>query len=131
MRKARKVVRAGSLRRRSKSPGPMYLRRLTNQEYAATVRDLLGVEPKVDTLPPDLTLHGFDNNAESILISTAHLEGYRAIAESLASDLVASATRRSATVGCDPGSADGAACIEWFVRRFGLARSVDRSPTKR
>jgi len=101
-------------------PGPMYLRRLTNQEYAATVHDLLGVQPVVDSLPPDLTLHGFDNNAESISISTAHLEGYRAIAESLASDLVASTTRRSATVGCDPASADGAACIESFVRKFGL-----------
>jgi Protein of unknown function (DUF1592)/Protein of unknown function (DUF1588)/Protein of unknown function (DUF1587)/Protein of unknown function (DUF1595)/Protein of unknown function (DUF1585) len=98
----------------------MFLRRLTNQEYAATVHDLLGVEPAVDGLPPDLTLHGFDNNAESISISTAHLEGYRALAETLASELVASATRRDATVGCDPGSAEGATCLESFVRRFGL-----------
>ena len=98
----------------------MYLRRLTNQEYAATVHDLLGVEPVVDTLPPNLTLHGFDNNAESISISTAHLEGYRAIAESLASDLVASVTRRQAIAGCDPSSADSAKCLETFIRQFGL-----------
>jgi len=37
-------------------PGAMYLRRLTNQEYADTVRDLLGAEADVKTLPPDLTL---------------------------------------------------------------------------
>jgi hypothetical protein len=97
----------------------MFLRRLTNQEYAATLRDLLGVEPSVQTLPPDLTLHGFDNNAESISISPAHLEAYRAIAESVASDLVASSTRRAALVGCDPG-AQGGACLDSFVRRFGL-----------
>jgi hypothetical protein len=97
----------------------MFLRRLTNQEYAATLRDLLGVDASVQALPPDLTLHGFDNNAESISISPAHLEAYRAIAESTASNLIASSTLRAALVRCDPG-AEGAACLDAFVRRFGL-----------
>jgi hypothetical protein len=97
----------------------MFLRRLTNQEYAATLRDLLGAEPSVQALPPDLTLHGFDNNAESISITPAHLEAYRSIAESAVSDLLASSARRATVVGCDP-VADQAHCLESFVRRFGL-----------
>jgi hypothetical protein len=103
-------------------PGAMYLRRLTNQEYADTVRDLLGAEADVKTLPPDLTLYGFDNNAESITVSTTHLEGYRALAEQLASELVASEARRSLLVGCDPADA---ACFGSFVRAFG-ARAFRR-----
>ena len=112
-------------------PGPMYLRRLTNQEYAATVRDLLGVEPKVDTLPPDLTLHGFDNNAESISISTAHLEGYRALAETLASDLVAHPPRGGKRpLDAIPSSADGATCLETSFADSGFVHSGARSPEK-
>jgi hypothetical protein len=101
-------------------PGPMYLRRLTNQEYANTVRDLLGVAPSVAELPPDLSLHGFDNNAETIQISVAHLEVYRKLAEGLASALVASPTQRTTIVGCDLGGATAGACLESFVRQFGL-----------
>lgn len=102
------------------TPGPMYLRRLTNQEYGASVRDLLGAEAELAMLPPDLTLYGFDNNAESVALSTAHLEAYRALAEKLAGDLVASAPRRSQLVTCDLAGPDGAACLASFVRGFGL-----------
>jgi hypothetical protein len=98
----------------------MYLRRLTNQEYANTVRDLLGVTPPVTALPGDLSLYGFDNNAETISISVAHLEAYRTLAETLASALVASPTQRTAVVGCDLATAKGGACVESFVRQFGL-----------
>jgi hypothetical protein len=101
-------------------PGPTYLRRLTNQEYASTVRDLLGLEAAIASLPRDLTLHGFDNNAEAISLSTAHLEGYRALAESVATQLVASQSLRAALVGCDPSGAEALPCLESFVRRFGL-----------
>jgi hypothetical protein len=109
----------------TEAPGAMYLRRLTNQEYADTVRDLLGGEVSVTALPPDLTLYGFDNNAESLTLSPAHLEGYRALAEQVASDFVASEARRTALVGCDPTAADGAACLTSFVRSFG-ARAFRR-----
>ena len=102
------------------APGAMYLRRLTNQEYAATVGDLLGVEVAVSTLPPDLTLYGFDNNAESISLSTAHLEAYRGLAEALAEELVASSARRAVTVGCDPAGAERATCLASFAKSFGL-----------
>lgn len=107
------------------APGAMYLRRLTNQEYADTVRDLLGAEANVTTLPPDLTLYGFDNNAESLTLSTAHLEGYRALAERIASELVASEARRATLLGCDPTGTAGTACLGGFVRAFG-ARAFRR-----
>jgi hypothetical protein len=107
------------------APGAMYLRRLTNQEYADTVVDLLGGQISVSALPPDLTLYGFDNNAESLSLSPAHLEAYRALAEQVSSELVASETRRAALVGCDPTGADGARCLASFVKSFG-ARTFRR-----
>ena len=99
---------------------PMFLRRLTNREYASTVRELLGVEPVVTALPTDITLYGFDNNAESLSLSTAHLEAYRTLAEGVAAELVASEPRRSALVGCEPAGPDAQTCLTSFIRRFGL-----------
>ncbi len=107
----------------AEAPGvvaPMYLRRLTNREYASTLRELLGTEPAVTSLPTDITLYGFDNNAESISLSTAHLEAYRTLAESAAAELIASEAKRTALVGCDPGGVDARACLTAFVRRLGL-----------
>src|SRR3954452_15308341 len=48
-------------------PGPTFLRRLTNQEYQATVRVLLGegIDDVAADFPPDLSAKGFSNNSES------------------------------------------------------------------
>jgi hypothetical protein len=58
-------------------PGPAVLRRLNRAEYGAAVLDLLDLDVDVAALlPADDVNHGFDNNADSLRISPALLEGY-------------------------------------------------------
>ena len=66
---------------RAKGPG-LSLRRLTNQEYRNTVRDLVGhpFDPAMRFLD-DTELHGFDNVAENLELSTLHLHQYLNAAE--------------------------------------------------
>jgi mono/diheme cytochrome c family protein len=56
------------------------LRRMNRDEYANTVRDLLGVEADVSALPVDAPSGGFDNNGRALTISPMHLEIYMELA---------------------------------------------------
>ncbi len=60
------------------SPGPVLLRRLNRSEYAATVRDLLGIFVDVgQALPADgAGGEGFDNARETLFLSPIHAEKY-------------------------------------------------------
>lgn len=60
------------------SPGPAVSRRLNRTEYAATMRDLLGIQVDVSqTLPADgAGGEGFDNAVETLFISPIHAEKY-------------------------------------------------------
>ena len=60
------------------SPGPALTRRLNRDEYAATIRDLLGLHFNVAAaLPADgAGGEGFDNTAETLFLSPVHLEKY-------------------------------------------------------
>lgn len=61
----------------SASQGRVVLRRLNRAEYANTVRDLLGVSVDLqDLLPLDTSTSGFDNNAESLHVSSYLMETY-------------------------------------------------------
>src|SRR5687767_8828707 len=52
---------------RRAAEGRAVLRRLNRAEYENTVRDLLGIEIDLqDLLPPDTSLHGFDNIGEAL-----------------------------------------------------------------
>ena len=64
-----------------KGPG-LSLRRLTNQEYRNTVRDLTGhpFDPTLRFLD-DTEQHGFDNLVENLGLSTMHLQQYLHAAE--------------------------------------------------
>ena len=67
----------------ARAEGPsLSLRRLTNQEYRNTVRDLVGhpFDPASRFLD-DTELHGFDNLAENLELSTLHLQQYLNAAE--------------------------------------------------
>jgi hypothetical protein len=71
--------------RDSADPGPSLIRRLNRAEYANAVRDLLQVE--VDTaalLPPDDSAYGFDNIADALNTSPAHVEQYLSAAGKIA-----------------------------------------------
>ncbi|MEP6536832.1 MAG: DUF1592 domain-containing protein [Bryobacteraceae bacterium] len=60
-------------------PGPSILRRLNRAEYGAAIRDILSLNVDVSALlPADDANHGFDNNADSLRVSPALLEGYLA-----------------------------------------------------
>ena len=60
-----------------KDPGPAPLRRLSQVEYANTLTDLLGVDPKVAAeIPKDAAGEGFNSS-----ISPLHMEKYLAVAE--------------------------------------------------
>ncbi len=104
-------------------PGPAFLRRLTNLEYRQTARDLLGVSGDPSTgFPADVAQNGFDNNAESVTISSYHLESYRDAAEQLAGQALSSATSRASVVGCALDGGDAVAratCLRSFVTSFG------------
>ena len=57
-------------------PGRVTLRRLNTFEYQNTVRDLVGVTPDTSLLPPDDGGYGFDNIADVLSLSPAHVEAY-------------------------------------------------------
>lgn len=57
-------------------PGRVTLRRLNLFEYRNTVRDLIGVVPDTQLLPPDDSGYGFDNMADVLTLSPTHLEAY-------------------------------------------------------
>ena len=65
------------------NPGGRLFQRLTRDEYANSIRDLLGIEVDVEKyLPPDTVSEGLDNMADSQTFSAALMEGYvRAAAE--------------------------------------------------
>jgi hypothetical protein len=96
--------------------GPRLLRRLSRDEWARTLGDLLGVEASVDALAPDDVVHGFDNDARALTVSALLADQLRAESERLAR--LAIETRLSALVDCDP--AHEPLCVDRFIREVGL-----------
>jgi hypothetical protein len=61
--------------------GASALHRLNRAEYANAIRDLLAIDIDVTAmLPPDDSAAGFDNNADVLGVSPAHIEGYASAA---------------------------------------------------
>jgi hypothetical protein len=59
------------------NPGSRAFQRLNQAEYAASIRDLLGLEVDVSVfLPLDTKSHNFDNIADAQMPSTTLMEGY-------------------------------------------------------
>jgi mono/diheme cytochrome c family protein len=62
--------------------GRVGLRRLTRTEYENTIRDLLSVDIDLkDVLPDDTVANGFDNNSETLHVSSFLMEQYLEAAE--------------------------------------------------
>ena len=64
-------------------------RRLNKAEYETTIRKLLKL-PSFHLpvgFPPDTERHGFDNLAEGLVLSPAHLEAYAAVARDVADEI--------------------------------------------
>ncbi|MEP7124723.1 MAG: DUF1592 domain-containing protein [Byssovorax sp.] len=94
---------------------PAPLRRLTNEEYNNTVRDLLGDTSRpADAFPPDEAVAGFENNTISP-ITQALVERYMDAAEALAARAVG---RLDTLAPCPTAPADPA-CARKFIEGFG------------
>lgn len=97
------------------TPGPRMLRLLTRREYAATVADLLGVEPPdVAEIPVEPRVDGYDNDAEAAVVTARHVDAYMQLAQRVADDAV----EQSAAVlaGCMPADPE---CPRLFVESLG------------
>jgi hypothetical protein len=70
-------------------PGRVTLRRLNRVEYRNTVRDLMGVDFRVDVeFPPDDTGHGFDNIADVLTLPPMLMEKYLEAAKTIVAKAV-------------------------------------------
>jgi hypothetical protein len=91
------------------------LRRLTNEEYNNTVRDLLGDTTRpADAFPPDEAVAGFENNTVSP-VTQALVERYLDTAEALAARAV---LRLDKLLPC-PTAPPPDACARQFIAAFG------------
>jgi hypothetical protein len=101
----------------SPSPGPAPLRRLTQSEYNATVRDLLGDTSRpADTFPPDQKIGDFTNTAVALTVSPLLAQAYQSAAEQLAA---AAIKNMGSLLPCNPTTAGEDACAQQFVGSFG------------
>ena len=94
---------------------PAPLRRLTNEEYNNTVRDLLGDATRpADAFPPDEVVGGFENNTIAP-VTQALVERYMGAAEALA----ATATSHVDKLAPCPAGEAREACAGAFLDVFG------------
>ena len=111
------------------SLGPSDLRRLSDHELEASLRDLFGdadidqVQAALALVPTDHTPDGFSTMA--LDVSSIHVDGYHAIADGLSDFYAQDPTRLAPHAACLADAAD-AACVDTFVSDFG--RRIFRRP---
>jgi hypothetical protein len=101
------------------------LRRLTQEQYRNTVRDLLGVKDIGTDLGLDEGIAGFFGNTIAP-VSELHLEKYGRAADLVARKAVSQLGR---LLPCDPAKVGEPACARQFVEQFGrraFRRPLDR-----
>ncbi len=104
-------------------PGSAPLRRLSNNEYSNTLKDLFagvdGVASVIDTVvatfPHESESLGFRNNASFLAVGSLVAQKYLDGAEQIA----AAAASASDLVACDPESLGDLECAREFIRDFG------------
>jgi hypothetical protein len=96
-------------------PGRSLIRRLSNDEYDATIKTLLGdTTGYASAFPTDSVVNGFTNNTDVQDVAPALAEQLLAVAERVAAK---AATNADTLLGCK--LADGEACVQPFIERFG------------
>ena len=106
-------------------------RRLNKAEYETTIRKLLKL-PSFHLpvgFPPDTERHGFDNLAEGLVLSPAHLEAYAAVARDVADEIFPPPRPTATSARWEAGPHDlvlsfSAATIHGDALRL-VSRSVD------
>ncbi|MEP6655432.1 MAG: DUF1592 domain-containing protein, partial [Myxococcales bacterium] len=91
--------------------------RMTHVQYDNTIRALTGldVHPSVE-FPSDQNQAGFDRGMD-LQVGDALGKSYRAAAESLAAQVIATPAAYQKVLGCDPNTGD--ACMRAFITDFG------------
>ncbi|WP_437569971.1 DUF1592 domain-containing protein [Sorangium sp. So ce542] len=114
-------------------PGAAPLRRLSNDEYTNTLKDLFagvaGVASTIDaavaTFPNEPESLGFRNNADFLTVGSLVAQKYLDAAEQIA----AVAAKAPGLVSCDPAALGELECARDFIRTFG-ARAYRRPLTE-
>jgi hypothetical protein len=96
-------------------PGRVTARRLNRAEYDNTVRELLGTELRLaHDFPSDDRAFGFDNVADALSVSSAHVELLEQATWTLVDDLFARHDTR--VLSCTPDHDDPTPCVREIVR---------------
>lgn len=100
------------------TPSPSVFKRLSRQEYAATLKGLMQLQqpPNVTAIPDDPSVHNFKTVASVQGVQVSHLNGYISVATEQAESLMGSAERRDAVLGCDYTDES---CLDSFISAFG------------
>ncbi len=108
--------------------GTKVMHRLNRLEYNNTVADLLGDTTRpANDFPADGIALLFDNNADTLGLSSVLFERYEAAAEKLAANALASASPvRAKILSCSPASIGADACQKQILEAF--ARRAWRRP---
>src|SRR5690606_38426561 len=129
-------------------PGTKPLARLNRAEYANSVRDLLAFDASAiaATLPVDVSVGGFDNNAAALTVSPTLLEAYAMAAMQIGRRAVGDLTmghgetrysaapgraQRSHVEGLPPGTRGGLAIEHFFPLDAGYEFSVGASLSRK
>lgn len=104
------------------APGPSIMRRLTTDEFAHLLRDLVGAAapaPAGIDLPAENYQEGYDGYGEAQAFTSAHLRAFRAAAQSVVRALSADTATRDKVVGCGLSGSSAGACLSSFITKFG------------
>jgi len=122
------LYRKTESRRYAQAPNAV-LRRLTHQQYANTVRDLLKEPTDVSTyFPPEDFVNGFRNQYQSQTLSPILVEAYSQIAERMAQNAFIRGDSRK-LVPCDYHGENARPCRTQFIETMG--RRAFRRPLER
>lgn len=99
-------------------PGFKGIHRLNGREYNNTLRDLLGTQLRPADTFLNVAGHGFDNDAETLGMTSAQYSGYFQAAEEVAADVFADTSQRDRFMICDTGAPD-LQCAEQIITAWG------------
>ena len=111
--------------------GQAPLRRLSNREYSASIRAVLGDDTDVITrfqFPLEPRVNGFEDTSVASAITAPSLSLYADAAAFLIDRLSTDRARRATVIGCNPGGWARSTCMSAFVRREG--RRLLRRPLR-
>jgi hypothetical protein len=109
---------------REPSPGPIPIRRLTERQFANSVKDLFAFTTAMATDFPVTSIRkGYRTYGEA---NTVTADGAEDISSAAATVAARATTNVNTTLGCTPGTAADDACVKGYVRK--LARRAYRRP---